>query len=230
MLYDEEADRKRFEHGEVMKERLDIWDDDESDELFYTDRYALTSISYLLYLNILSRPRWRSSRARKLAIERAEDDKNSALEARQAEHLRLESESFLARQMAEMQSLAEEQRKAGLLMDDGAPVKLSISAIPATAASGAETASKTAAAAANTAKPKPAVFGVEEEDEGIQKRKIPLVKIDFGGVEAAGRQERLDKLKSSVKKDKESLFKAKIRWDAINDVSFHVQISQEDMF
>jgi len=44
-----------------------------------------------------------------------------------AENLRKESDAFLARQMDEMQALAEEQRKAGLLLDDGAPVKLNVS-------------------------------------------------------------------------------------------------------
>lgn len=141
----------------------------------------------------------------------AADEKTLALEERQAEHLRLESEAFLVRQMAEMQSLAEEQRKAGLLLDDGAPVKLSISA----AAPAAET--KTAPVP-HIQPPVAGVFGVEEEDNSAQKRKAPLVKIDFGGVEAAGREERLEKVKASVKKDKESLWKAKIRWECMSDV------------
>lgn len=124
--------------------------------------------------------------------------------------------------MAEMQSLAEEQRKAGLLLDDGAPVKLSISAVGHGSGTKDGDARTGSAAVANKPKPPAGVFGIEDEDEGVQKRKAPLVKIDFGGVEAAGRQERLDKLKASVKKDKESLFKMKIRWDAINDVSLCV--------
>ena len=46
---------------------------------------------------------------------------------KEAENLRRESEAFLARQMDEMQALAEEQRKAGMLLDDGAPPKLNVS-------------------------------------------------------------------------------------------------------
>jgi RNA-binding protein 25 len=203
-----------------MRERLHVWDDDESDEPFYTDRYVPSNLYILIANEACIRSRWRAQRARHLATEHAADEKSRALEARQAEHLRIESETFLARQMAEMQSLAEEQRKAGLLLDDGAPVKLSISAAGhGSGTKDADAKATSSATAMNKPKPPAGVFGIEDEDEGVQKRKVPLVKIDFGGVEAAGRQERLDKLKASVKKDKETLFKTKIRWDGINDVS-----------
>ncbi|KAJ3556755.1 hypothetical protein NM688_g1841 [Phlebia brevispora] len=99
----EAEERDRIE----MRSRLDIWDDDESDELFYTDR-----------------ARWRTSRARRLATEEAADRESRIYEEREAENLRRESEAFLARQMDEMQALQDEQRKAGMLLDDGAPVKL----------------------------------------------------------------------------------------------------------
>ena len=98
----EAEDRDRIE----MRSRLDVWDDDESDELFYTDR-----------------PRWRAQRARRLAAEQAADEESRLYEEREAENLRRESEAFLARQMDEMQALQEEQRKAGMLLDDGAPVR-----------------------------------------------------------------------------------------------------------
>jgi RNA-binding protein 25 len=49
------------------------------------------------------------------------DRQSSAYEKQQAKNVRLESEQFPARQ----RSLQEEQKKAGMVLDDGAPVKLS---------------------------------------------------------------------------------------------------------
>ncbi|KAF8326889.1 uncharacterized protein EI90DRAFT_3156469 [Cantharellus anzutake] len=192
------AKAKEIDRVEI-RERLHVWDDDESDELFYTDC-----------------ARWRSQRTRHLAIERAADERSREIEARQAEHLRVESEAFLARQNAEIQSLAEEQRKAGMLLDDK-PIKLSIGGT-ATGAGNASDANKSGLAAGAKPKVTAPVFGAEDEDDDtVQKKRAPLQKIDFGGVEASGRQERLETLKASVKKDKESVFKAKIRWDGITD-------------
>ncbi|KAI0629778.1 hypothetical protein C8Q77DRAFT_1064858 [Trametes polyzona] len=172
-----------------MRARLDVWDDDESDELFYTDRQ-----------------RWRAVRARRLATEQAADEESRLYEEREAENLRRESEAFLARQMDEMQALQEEQRKAGMLLDDGAPVKLGVSLAAAT--------KKTD----NAPKEKAAVFGQdEEEEEAIQKRKVPLPKLDLAesGEKA---KERLEKIRGEVPRDKETLFKGKVRWDGLSDV------------
>ncbi|KXN82842.1 hypothetical protein AN958_02116 [Leucoagaricus sp. SymC.cos] len=183
----ESEERERIE----MRARLDVWDDDESDEMFYVDK-----------------PRWRALRARRLEAEEAADEKSRRYEEQEAENLRRESEDFLARQMDEMQALAEEQRKAGLLLDDGAPVKLNVSI----AASG--TKEKDA-----PAKEKAAVFNEEDDDEdGIKKRKVPLVKLDFSVAESTEQaKERLEKIKLSVPHDKEALFKAKVRWDGLSD-------------
>lgn len=107
-----------------------------------------------------------------------------------------------------MQALAEEQRKAGLLLDDGAPVRLNVSiAAPTKEASNKE---------------KTTVFGQEdEEDDGIKKRKVPLVKLDFSVAESGEQsKERLERIKLSVPHDKETLFKAKVRWDGLSDVGF----------
>ncbi|KAI0694755.1 hypothetical protein C8Q76DRAFT_634301 [Earliella scabrosa] len=180
----EAEDRDRIE----MRARLDVWDDDESDELFYTDR-----------------ARWRSLRARRLAAEQAADEESRLYEEREAENLRRESEAFLARQMDEMHALQDEQRKAGMLLDDGAPVKLSVSI---------------AAAAPKEAGPKEkatTVFGQEEEEEeAIRKRKVPLPKLDLaeGGEKA---KERLEKMRGEVPRDRETLFKSKVRWDGVTD-------------
>lgn len=109
--------------------------------------------------------------------------------------------------MDEMQALVEEQRKAGLLLDDGAPVKLNVSIVPVPK----DTSSKE----------KTTVFGQEdEEDDGIKKRKAPLVKLDFSVAETGEQtKERLERIKLSVPSDKETLFKAKVRWDGLSDVS-----------
>ena len=116
--------------------------------------------------------------------------------------------------MDEMQALAEEQRKAGLLLDDGAPVRLNVSIAPATAKEKEP-----------PAKEKATVFAhEEEEDEAIKKRRVPLVKLDFSVAESSEQtRERLERIRQSVPSDKENLFKAKVRWDGLTDVrSFHL--------
>ncbi|GJE92633.1 RNA-binding protein [Phanerochaete sordida] len=181
----EAEERDRVE----MRARLDVWDDDESDELFYTDR-----------------ARWRTQRVRRLAAEEAADAESRIYEEREAENLRRESEAFLARQMDEMQALQEEQRKAGMLLEDGAPVKLSVSLAPAVP--------KAEGAPENKAAD---VFGAdEEEEEGIRKRKVPLPTLDLAesGEKA---KERLEQIRTSVPTDKETLFKSKVRWDGVTD-------------
>lgn len=188
----EAEDRDRIE----MKSRLEIWDDDESDELFYVDR-----------------ARWRQLRSRRLAAEEEADAKSRRFEEQEAENLKKESEDFLARQMDEMQALAEEQRKAGLLLDDGAPVRLNVALSNSTAAKNPpEEGKKT-------------VFVQDEEDEeeGGRKRKAPLVKLDFSASETPEQmQERLERVRLSVPTEKEPLFKAKVRWDGMTDVSLSI--------
>lgn len=162
---------------------------------------------YALFLNISSyRTRWRAARARRLASEEAADEESRLYEEKEAENLRKESEAFLARQMDEMQALAEEQRKAGMLLDDGAPVKLNVS-LQAAAQKQEPTETKATA-----------VFVQDEEEEGFKKRRVPLVKLDFSVAEGEKAKERLEKIRDNVPSDKESLFKAKVRWDGITDV------------
>ncbi len=114
--------------------------------------------------------------------------------------------------MDEMQALAEEQRKAGMLLDDGAPVRLNVSIAPTASSKEKESSGKPE---------KTAVFAHdEEEEEGIKKRRAPLVKLDFSVAESGEQaKERLERIRRSVPHDKESLFKAKVRWDGLNDVS-----------
>ena len=157
--------------------------------------------------------RWRNLRQRRLATEETADAESRQFEEREAENLRRESELFLARQMDEMQALADEQRKAGLLLDDGAPVRLNVS-LPAISK-----------AAESSTKEKATVFGQEEDEEdGIKKRKTPLVKLDFSAADGGEKaKERLERIKLSVPNDRETLFKAKVRWDGLTDVrSFRI--------
>ena len=182
----EEQDRRE------MKSRLHVWDDDESDEMFYVDR-----------------AKWRAQRSRRLAIEEAEDEKSRIYEEREAENLRRESEAFLARQMDELQALADEQRKAGMLLDDGAPVRLNVSLQAQQSGEGKH--GPSAAAAAFAAQ--------DEEEEGIKRRRAPLVKLDFSAAEGEKARERLEKIRGSIPNDKETLFRSKVRWDGLTDVS-----------
>jgi len=151
---------------------------------------------------------WRKARARRLDLEIAEDAKSRRYEEQEAENLRRESEDFLAKQMDDMQALAEEQRKAGLLLDDGAPVRLNVSLAPAPTKD-------------SNGKEKVAVFVQDEEEEdALKKRKTPLVKLDFSVAESSEEtQARLERIRGSVPRDSESLFKAKVRWDGLTDVS-----------
>lgn len=145
-----------------------------------------------------------------MEAEEAADEKSRRYEEQEAENFRRESEDFLARQMDEMQALAEEQRKAGLLLDDGAPVRLNVSI----ATAGVKDKEP-------STKEKVTVFNQEDDEEdGIKKRKVPLVKLDFSVAESSEQaKERLEKIKLSVPHDKEVLFKAKVRWDGLSDVS-----------
>ncbi|KAI5984796.1 hypothetical protein F5J12DRAFT_936523 [Pisolithus orientalis] len=194
----EAEERDRVE----MQARLDVWDDDESDEA-------------VLRRQVRHSARWRQTRSRRLVAEEAADGESRAYEEREAENLRIESEKFLARQMEDMQALAEEQRKAGMLLDDGAPVKLNVSLLGPAPVNKLEP-----HAQKEVVKGAAAVFGQEEEEEegGIKKRKVPLVKLDFSAAEGEKAKERLETIKQSVPHDKETLFKAKVRWDGLTDM------------
>ncbi|KAI0699197.1 hypothetical protein BC835DRAFT_580040 [Cytidiella melzeri] len=93
-----------------------------------------------------------------------------------------------------------------MLLEDGAPVKLNVSLAPIVPKVESGAKEKTAVVFAQE----------EEEDESIRKRKILLPKLDLaeGGEKA---KERLEKIRASVPTDKETLFKAKVRWDGVTD-------------
>ncbi|KAI6123640.1 hypothetical protein EDD16DRAFT_1565354 [Pisolithus croceorrhizus] len=168
------------------------------DELFCVDRYAVPwrlSAHHLAYPSCRLGARWRQARTRRLVAEEAVDGESRAYEEREAENLQIESEKFLAR--------------AGMLLDDGAPVKLNVSLNPAPVKM--ESSQKEGKAAA---------FGQEkeEEDGGIKKRKAPLVKLNFSAAEGEKAKERLEMIKQSVPHGKETLFRAKVRWDGLTDM------------
>lgn len=175
-----------------MKTRLEIWDDDESDELFYVDRAE-----------------WRRKRQRTLAREMAEDVHARNVARAEEERAQRESQLFLEKQMEQMRATQEEQKKAGLLVDDAAPIKLNV----ALATKPAQTA---AAAQAAPAEPR-VVFGQEEEDEVVVKKKrMPMVELDLF-VDGEKAKEKLESIRQQVSKEKDALWKAKIRWEAVSD-------------
>ena len=118
--------------------------------------------------------------------------------------------------MEEMRATQEEQKRAGLLVDDAAPIKLSVHGTKLNPISGG------AHGAASAAEPR-VVFGQEDEEElTVKKKRVPLVELDFI-VDGEKAQEKLEALRTQVTKDKDALWKAKIRWEAISDVSLLVR-------
>lgn len=109
-----------------------------------------------------------------------------------------------------MEELAQQQKAAGILTDEVAPVKLSIGhAPPKPSAVGTER--------------RGVAFDEEEEDEGKKKR--VLVKLDplegLQGLEReAKRRGLLTKIAKGVPKegDKDAIFGAAVVWSAINEV------------
>lgn len=142
-----------------------------------------------------------------------EDAHARALAQAEEERAQRESQMFLERQMQEMRATQEEQKRAGLLVDDAAPIKLNVlGSKPSHIGVG------------NAAHAPPAASGVvfgqeDEEDIVIKKRRAPLVELDFV-VDGEKAKEKLETIRTSVTRDREALWKAKIRWEAISDVSF----------
>lgn len=125
--------------------------------------------------------------------------------------------------MDELRALAEEQRKAGLLLDDGAPVRLAISAVEKEKEKEAEKGKDGGAGGVGKVEKK-LVFGAEDEEElGARRRRGQLVKLDFEAAERERIVERLTKVRDAVPKGVEALWKVKVKWDALGEVSrlFH---------
>lgn len=161
----------------------------------------------------ISRAEWRRKRQRFLQRELAEDAHARALAQAEEERAQRESQLFLLRQMEEMRATQEEQKRAGLLVDDAAPIKLNVlGSKPLHLGAGA--AAQAPAAASGV------VFGQEdEEDIVVKKRRAPLVELDFV-VDGEKAKEKLENIRTSVTRDRDTLWKAKIRWEAISDVGY----------
>jgi RNA-binding protein 25 len=155
-----------------------------------------------------SRIKWRANRARQLFSENRADTDSRAIDAAEEERVRRESELFLERQMEAMRATQEEQKKAGLLVDDIAPLKISVQV----------------ATSKPTEKKVEVMFGQEEdEDAVVKKRRGPLVELDFA-MDKGRAAEKLESIRTQVTKDKDTLWKAKVRWEAISDVSSELYI------
>lgn len=107
--------------------------------------------------------------------------------------------------MEEMRATQEEAKRAGLLVEDGAPIRLNVKAHK----------QEGQAALGNQ---KGMVFGQEDEEEVVvTRRRAPLVELDLV-VDGEKAKEKLEGIRKQVTRDKDSLWKAKIRWEAISDV------------
>ena len=109
--------------------------------------------------------------------------------------------------MEAIRATQEEQKKAGLLVDDTAPLKISV---------------QVAMSKPNEKKvedtPK-VVFGQEEdEDTLVKKRRGPLIELDFA-MDKEKAAEKLENIRTQVTREKDTLWRAKVRWEAISDVS-----------
>lgn len=159
-------------------------------------------------LDVVFSAEWRRKRLRVLTRELADDAHARNMARAEEERAQRESQMFLERQMEEMRATQEEQKRAGLLVDDAAPIRLNVKTIKQDSASGQPLGGQ-----------KGVVFGQEDEEEMvIKKKRVPLVELDFV-VDGEKAKEKLEGIRKQVTRDKESLWKAKIRWEAISDVS-----------
>jgi len=170
--------------------RLADWDDEEKKakgrEVFFADR-----------------GRWRSMRQAFRRREYQDDVRDRQHEEEEKIALEKESEEFLQRQMEEMAELEAKQRAAGMLFDDAAPVKLS-----------APSASIKVEVPKPKAKPAVTLGGDDEEEEATRKRRT-IIKLDDSDLKAKN-ERKLEEIKASLPTDTADLFKAKIKWDAVN--------------
>lgn len=148
---------------------------------------------------------------------RKEDAEIKALEA--------ESEQFLQRQMEEMAKLEAEQREAGLLTEDAAPVKLAIT-------------TKIEAPAAKSPVPhvpqKAALALSDDEDENaVRKKKRALVKLEHedghdqvmeDAEEQAKRAARLLDIRKHLPTRPRDVFAESVHWRAVEDGPVHKKI------
>ena len=196
-----ERNRRRLE------DLLSKWDDDERDDLFYTDR-----------------PRWRAQRQTIRLREYQEDVRDRQLEEDERIALEKESEEFIKRQMEEMAARDVEQRKKGLLTEDAAPIRLALNQAPVPEPKKEE---KPAPPVVR----RPAVFAEDEEDVdggSGRKKQRTFVKLEYEGKtdntlteaeQAAKRTARLLEIRHRLPHERRRLFGFEVEWAALSEVN-----------
>lgn len=146
-----------------------------------------------------------------------DDVRDRQMEEDEVKALEKESEEFLKRQMTELAELEQKQRRAGLLTEDAAPIKLSISA-PAAEPKKEEK--------PDTNIPRPTVnFDAEDDDESTTKKRRTFVKLEYEGdglteaEQKAKRNARLLDIRSGLPSERKRVWATRIEWAAISEVS-----------
>lgn len=135
----------------------------------------------------------------------------------ESEKVKRDTEAFLEQQARDMENFAKEQKKRGVLMDDGMPIRLSAAAQPTEPVESSKQA------------PRKTAFNddeVDENGESTQKRK--LVKLDYSGIvpeqddltpeqREAARRVRLREIANDVSEDYAWLSRFDVNWTAITE-------------
>lgn len=206
-------------------EDFEEWDDDELEqrgkELFYTDRYAPDCLTVVLTFRAL----WRQKRQQARVREEHDDIDDRRKEDAEIKALEAESEQFLQRQMEEMAKLEAEQRQAGLLTEDAAPVKLAITTKiePPVVKSPVPQVPQKAALALSD----------DEDDTAVRKKKRALVKLEHedghdqvmeDAEEQAKRAARLLDIRKHLPTRPRDVFAESVHWRAVEDGPVHKKI------
>ncbi|SPO26387.1 related to SNU71 - component of U1 snRNP required for mRNA splicing via spliceosome [Ustilago trichophora] len=214
--WEKQQDRDAAESEKWQRERVALlrkwqdWRDDTATrkELFYTDRQ-----------------RWRQFRASARRREEEADDRDRALEAEEKARAQEETDNFLAQQAAEMAKLTQQQRAAGVLVQEGgslAPIKLNF-ASGNSKSDNTEASTTSAVAGANgtishsTAASKPAVLGDADEEDYI-KRTGRLKHIQLGTtLSEEEKSAKLTQLTATLPSDTTSLFALSPKWEWVDE-------------
>lgn len=205
-------DQRREKQESHFLQRSESWNQtaEETRELFYVDRQ-----------------RWRRARGPQLRREMEEDERDAVREVEEAKRVEEETKKFLAIQEEEMRKHMEEQRRAGVLLADGAgmqPLKLKVNADAAASgpSAGSGQAVGTAAGPGATSGFK---MDLDEEDgdkasgaSGLRRIKVNL----SDGMSTAERQAAIEKKRLEVRKsleglDRVDLYAQSVKWDWVDE-------------
>ncbi|TKY84788.1 hypothetical protein EX895_005868 [Sporisorium graminicola] len=208
----QQAETEKWEREKVtLLRRYEDWDDDSATrkELFYTDRH-----------------RWRQFRASARRREEEADDRDRAAEAEEKERAQQEADKFLELQAAEMAKLTEQQRAAGVLVQEGgalAPIKLNFAGSGAKADNADAATGNSSGVAANATNgagvphTAGAVLGEAEEDEH-SKRTGRLKHIKLGNdLSEEERAVKLTQLAETLPKETAGLFAQVPKWEWVDE-------------